>query len=186
MKCISTIVDKALGASHDSTVKRLNRDKPLLQKISENSELKLSWAEQIEELEREGTVINEDKVIVSGPPRPAEAAEGGQKDPRIIIPNDPSKFPGFPTDINHFKTPAEFGLAVITFWAKWRKAKKVSSAKAKKEAKKEGSTKRNRLKEANKEGSTKRNQQKEANKDGSKKRNRQKEANIEGSTKRNR
>jgi hypothetical protein len=126
--------DKALGASHDTTVKRPNRDKPLLQKISENSELKMSWIEQIEELEREGTVINKDNVIVSGPPRPAEAAEGGQKDPRIIIPNDPSKFPGFPIDMNHFETPAEFGLAVITFWAKWRKAKKGSSAKAKKEA----------------------------------------------------
>jgi uncharacterized protein (UPF0335 family) len=127
--------DKALGASHDSTVKRPNRDKSLLQKISDNSELKMSWIEQIEELEREGTVINKDtKMIVSGPPRPAEAAEGGQKDPRIIIPNDPSKFPGFPTDMNLFETPAEFGLAVITFWAKWRKTKKLSSAKAKKEA----------------------------------------------------
>ena len=71
-------------------------------------------------------------MIISGPPLPSEAAEGGQKDPRIIIPNDPSKFPGFPTNMNHFDTPAEFGLAVITFWAKWRKAKKVSSAKAKK------------------------------------------------------
>ena len=50
--------DKALGASHHTTVNRPNRDKPLLQKISENSELKLSWIEQIEELEREGTVIN--------------------------------------------------------------------------------------------------------------------------------
>ena len=36
--------------------------------------------------------------------------------------------------MNHFESPAEFGLAVITFWAKWRKAKKASSAKAKKEA----------------------------------------------------
>ena len=69
--------DKALGAIHDTSVKRSNRDKPLLQKISENSELKLSWIERIEELEREGTVINKDKVIVFGPPRPAEAAEGG-------------------------------------------------------------------------------------------------------------
>ena len=128
--------DKAPGASHDSTVKRPNRDKPLLQKISENSELKMSWIEQIEELEREGTVINKDNnMIISGPPLPSEAAEGGRKDPRIIIPNDPSKFPGFPTDMNLFDTPAEFGLAVITFWAKWRKAKKISSAKAKKEAK---------------------------------------------------
>ena len=128
--------DKAPGASHDSTVKRPNRDKPLLQKISDNSELKMSWIEQIEELEREGTVINKDNnMIISGPPLPSEAAEGGRKDPRIIIPNDPSKFPGFPTNMNLFDTPAEFGLAVITFWAKWRKAKKISSAKAKKEAK---------------------------------------------------
>ena len=74
--------DKALGASHDSTVKRPNRDKSLLQKISENSELKMSWIEQIEELEREGTVINKDNnVIISGPPLPSEAAEGGSKGP---------------------------------------------------------------------------------------------------------
>ena len=73
--------DMAPGASQNTAVKRPNHDKPLLQKISENSELKLSWIEQIEELEREGTVINKDKLIVSGPPRPAEAAEGGRKDP---------------------------------------------------------------------------------------------------------
>ena len=126
--------DKALGASHDTFVERPNRDKSLLQKISENSEMKLSWIEQIEELENEGTEVSKDKVIVSGPPRPAEAAEGGRKDPRLIIPRNPSDFPGFPTDINQFETPAEFGLAVITFWAKWRKVKKRSSAQAKKEA----------------------------------------------------
>ena len=66
------------GSKNPSEVKapgaRPNRDKPLLQKISENSEIKLSWVQQIEELENEGTVINKDKMIVSGPPQPAEAA----------------------------------------------------------------------------------------------------------------
>ena len=118
--------DMAPGASHSR--------QSLLQKISLNTEMKLSWADQLEELEKDGVSVDQ-KVIVSGPEKPSEANEAdeaGRKDPRIIIPRNLSDYPGFPADMNKFGSAAEFGQAVITFWAKWRKQKKKSNAKAKK------------------------------------------------------
>ena len=91
--------DKAHGASHDTSLERPNHGMSLLQKISINSEKKLSWIEQIEELEKDGAVINQDKVITSGLGRSTGASEEGRTDPRLIIPRDPSEYPGFPTDL---------------------------------------------------------------------------------------
>jgi hypothetical protein len=126
--------DKAHGASHDTSLERPNHGMSLLQKISINSEKKLSWIEQIEELEKDGAVINQDKVITSGSGRSTGASEEGRTDPRLIIPRDPSEYPGFPTDMKKFDSPKDFGQAVIMFWAKWRKDKKKSNLHAKKEA----------------------------------------------------
>ena len=118
--------DTAPGASHSR--------QSLLQKISLNTEMKLSWAEQLEELEKDGVSVDQ-KVIVSGPEKPSEANEAneaGRKDPRLIIPRNLSDYPGFPADMNKFGSATEFGQAVIMFWAKWRKQVKKSKAKAKK------------------------------------------------------
>ena len=125
--------DKAQGASHDTTSGRPNRDKLLDQKITVNSELNLTWIEQIEELERDGAVI-QDKVITSGPEKPTGTSEEGRKDPRLIIPRNPSDYPGFPTDMSKFENARDFGQAVIMFWAKWRKKMKQCNSQAKKEA----------------------------------------------------
>ena len=94
----------------------------------------MSWADQLEELEKDGVSVDQ-KVIVSGPEKPSEAVEAneaGRKDPRLIIPRNLSDYPGFPADMNKFGSATEFGQAVIMFWAKWRKQKKQSNAKAKK------------------------------------------------------
>ena len=104
--------DTAPGASHSR--------QSLLQKISLNTEMKLSWAEQLEELKQDGVSVDK-KVIVSGPIKPSEDSEEGRKDPRLVIPRNISDYPGFPTDMNKFGSAAEFGQAVIMFWAKWRK-----------------------------------------------------------------
>jgi hypothetical protein len=126
--------DKAQSASHDTTSERPNHGQSLEQKISVNSELNLTWIEQIEELEKDGVVITKDKVITSGPGRSSGASEEGPKDPRLIIPRDPSEYPGFPTDMKKFDRAKDFGLAVIMFWAKWRKNKKKINLHVRKEA----------------------------------------------------
>ena len=118
--------DTAPGASHSRQT--------LLQKISLNTEKKLSWADQLEELEKDGISVDQ-KVIISGPEKPSKADvadEAGRKDPRLIIPRNLSDYPGFPADMNKFGSATEFGQAVIMFWAKWRKQKKQSNAKANK------------------------------------------------------
>ena len=122
--------DKAPGASHSRQT--------LLQKISLNTEMKLSWADQLEELDKDGVSVDQ-KVIISGPEKTSEAVEAdeaGRKDPRLIIPRNLSDYPGFPADMNKFGSATEFGQAVIMFWAKWRKQRKQSNAKAKKAEKK--------------------------------------------------
>ena len=113
--------DRAPSASHDATNERPNRDQSLMQKISVNSELNLSWIEQIEELEKDGVSLAQGKVITSGPEKLTGASEEGRKDPRLIIPSDLSKYPGFPTDMSKFENARDFGQAVIMFWAKHRK-----------------------------------------------------------------
>ena len=75
--------DTAPGASHSR--------QSLLQKISLNTELKLSWADQLEELDKDGVSVDQ-KVIVSGPEKPSEADEAGRKDPRLIIPRFSSRY----------------------------------------------------------------------------------------------
>ena len=60
--------------------------------------------------------------------------EEGRADPRLIIPSDLTKYPGFPADMKKFDSPKDFGQAVIMFWAKWRKDKKKRNSYAKKEA----------------------------------------------------
>ena len=118
--------DKAPGASHSRQT--------LLQKISLNTEMKLSWADQLEELDKDGVSVDQ-KVIISGPEKTSEAVEAdeaGRKDPRLIIPRNLSDYPGFPADMNKFESATEFGQAVIMFWAKWRKQVKKNKAKAKK------------------------------------------------------
>ena len=126
--------DRAPSASQDASNKRPNRDQSFLQKIIVNTELNLSWIQQIEELEKDGVVITEGRVITSGPEKPTGASEEGRKDPRLIIPRYPSEYPGFPTDMSKFENARDFGQAVIMFWAKWRKEKKTINLHAKKEA----------------------------------------------------
>ena len=127
--------DKAPSASQDASNKRPNRDLPLLQKISVNTELNLSWIEQIEELEKDGVTLTEGKDhITAGPEKPTGVSEEGRKDPRLIIPRNPSQYPGFPTDISKFEKARDFGQAVIMFWAKHRKETKKTNQHAKKEA----------------------------------------------------
>ena len=66
--------DKAPGASHSRQT--------LLQKISLNTEMKLSWADQLEELDKDGVSVDQ-KVIISGPEKPSKADvadEAGRKD----------------------------------------------------------------------------------------------------------
>ena len=81
--------DRAPSASQDASNKRPNGDQPFLQKISVNTELNLSWIQQIEELEKDGVVITEGRVITSGPEKPTGASEEGRNDPRLIIPRYP-------------------------------------------------------------------------------------------------
>ena len=49
-----TYYDMEHGASHDTSSERQNDDQSLLQKISVNSELNLSWIDQIKELDNNG------------------------------------------------------------------------------------------------------------------------------------
>ena len=101
--------------------------------------MNLSWAEQLDELENDGVEVGNrgnwpNAVIISGPERSTVTSEAGRKDRRLIIPRNPSAFPGFPTDVSKFDTAAAFGEAVLKFWAYWRKKKAKDNLKAKKEA----------------------------------------------------
>ena len=114
--------------AHSASRERPNQKGSVLQKINRNSELNLSWAEQIEELENDGVVFDRDtRVIISGPEKSAVTSEAGRKDPRLIIPKNPSNFPGFPTDMSKFDTACAFGEAVLRFWGRWRKEKSCLS-----------------------------------------------------------
>ena len=121
--------------AHSASRNRPNQKGSLEQKINRNSELNLSWADQLEELQNDGVVFDRDtKVIYSGPEKSAVTSEASRRDPRLIIPNDPSKFPGFPTDMSKFETATAFGEAVLRFWGLWRKQKSKERLHAKREA----------------------------------------------------
>ena len=118
--------DMAHGASHDTSSERQNCDQSLLQRISVNSEQNFSWIDQIEELDNNGVVITQGKVITSGPDRPTGASEEGPKNPCLIMSRYPSESPRFPTDMSKFENARDCGQAVIMNWAKWRKEKKIN------------------------------------------------------------
>ena len=89
----------------------------------------------MDELENDGVVFDRDtRVIISGPEKSAVTSEASRKDPRLIIPKNPSNFPGFPTDMSKFDTASAFGEAVLRFWGIWRKEKEKRRLHAKKEA----------------------------------------------------
>ena len=145
---INSPEDKAHSASQDIPNQKLS----LSQKINKNSLMNLTWAEQLEELENDGVEVNRvDKVIISGPERSEVTSEVGRKDRRLIIPRNPSDFPGFPTDMGKFETAAAFGEAVLKFWAFWRKQKSKKHLHAKKEAERSSKEAERASKEAEKQ-----------------------------------
>ena len=116
-----------------------NDKQSLCEKINKNSALNLSWADMLDELESDGTVlVRETKTIVAGPERPEaagerpEAAGTQRKDPRIVIPRDPSAYPGFPLEMGKFESAKAFGQAVILYWHEHRIKKRKEKEKAKK------------------------------------------------------
>ena len=123
--------DQAQGAR----LPKANDRQSLCEKINKNTALNLSWADMLDELENDGTVLNrETKTIESGAERPAEAAGAQRKDPRIVIPRDPSAYPGFPVNLGQFESAKAYGQAVILFWHEHRKSKRKEKDNAKKEA----------------------------------------------------
>ena len=61
------------------------------------------------------------------------ASKQARKPSRIVIPQDISAFPGFPTDMGKFESATSYGEAVIRFWHDWRKVKSKDKKKAKRE-----------------------------------------------------
>ena len=144
--------DKAHSASHGLPNQKLS----LLQKINKNSDMNLSWADQLDELENDGVVVNNrgnwpNSDIISGPEKSSVTSEAGRKDRRLIIPRKPSDYPGFPTDMGKFDTAAAFGEAVLRFWAFHRKKKGKVHLHAKKEAERASKGAERASKEAEKE-----------------------------------
>ena len=83
---------------------------------------------------KNGTVLDrETKTIISGAEQPSEAG-AQRKDPRIVIPRDPSDYPGFPVNMGQFESAKAYGQAVIMFWHDHRNKKRKQKEKAKKEA----------------------------------------------------
>ena len=85
--------DRAPSASQDASNKRPNRDQSFLQKIIVNTELNLSWIQQIEELEKGGVIMTEGKVITAGPEKPTENSGEGRKDPSPYHPQKSQSIP---------------------------------------------------------------------------------------------
>jgi hypothetical protein len=127
--------DQALGVGLQNSVEKANDRQSLCEKINKNTALNLTWADMLDELESDGTVLDrETNTIVAGAERPSEAAGAQRKDPRIVIPRDPSAYPGFPVNLGQFKSAKDYGQAVILFWHEHRKNKRKEKDIAKKEA----------------------------------------------------
>ena len=97
----------------------------------------LSWTilgQLARQLESDGVVLDWDTKCIKSVPEPPYGASGqsqGKKRPRIVIPQDPSLFEGFP-DMRKYSSATSFGEAVIRFWHLYKNQKSRDKRKERK------------------------------------------------------